>query len=150
MERNGKERTGTRKYSLTVFYSKGEKMSQGPRHVRFGDFIDYIQKNYRMHLNSRDYEMLETIANNYNSEEIMKAIEYSKSRGSDSLKYLQDALREKYYQSQKVEEKGPEWLEKEVKKEPLDEEEKEWARNFYKKYCDTEEEYKEKIKELEE
>lgn len=33
-------------------------------------------------------------------------------------------------------------------KEPLDEEEKEWARNFYKKYCDTEEEYKEKLKKI--
>ena len=123
-------------------------MSQGPRRVRFDDFIDYIQKNYRMHLNSKDYEMLKAIADTYNSEEIMKAIEYSKNRGSDSLIYLQDALRDKYYQSQAKDEKKPEWLDKEVKKEPLDEEDKKYAREFYKKYCDTEEEYQERIERL--
>ncbi len=123
-------------------------MSQGPRRVRFDKFVDYIQKNYRMHLNSRDYEMLQAIADDYNADEIMKAIEYSKNRGSDSLIYLQDALKNKYYQSQKEEEKGPDWLEKEVKKEPLDEEECEWARSFYYKYCDSKEEVEKRIEEL--
>lgn len=123
-------------------------MSQEPRRVRFDDFIDYIQKNYRMHLNSKDYEMLQAIADTYNADEIMKAIEYSKNRGSDSLIYLQDTLRNKYYQSQKEEEKIPKWLKEEVIKEPLDEKDKEWARNFYKKYCETEKEYQEKIKNL--
>lgn len=123
-------------------------MSQEPRRVRFDDFIDYMQKNYRMHLNSKDYEMLQAIADTYNADEIMKAIEYSKNRGSDSLIYLQDTLRNKYYQSQKEEEKTPKWLKEEVIKEPLDEKDKEWARNFYKKYCETEKEYQEKIKNL--
>jgi len=115
-------------------------MSREPRRVRFDDFIDYIQKNYRMHLNSKDYEMLETIADAYNAEDIMKAIEYSKNRGSDSLIYLQDALKNKYYQDKKQEEKGPEWLDNKVQKEPLDEEDKEWVRNYYYKYCDSKEE----------
>jgi len=29
--------------------------------------------------------------------------------------------------------------------EPLDENDKEWCRNFYKKYCDNEEEYRERL-----
>lgn len=35
-----------------------------------------------------------------------------------------------------------------LKKEPLDEEDKKYAREFYKKYCDTEEEYQERIERL--
>ena len=37
-----------------------------------------------------------------------------------------------------------------IKPESLDDEDKEWARNFYKRYCDSEEEYYKKIKILEE
>lgn len=33
-----------------------------------------------------------------------------------------------------------------VKYEPLDEEDKEWCRKFYKKYCDSEEEYQKRLK----
>lgn len=36
-----------------------------------------------------------------------------------------------------------EW--KDLKYEPLSEEDKEWARGFYKKYCETEKEYHEKL-----
>jgi len=123
-------------------------MSQEPRRVRFEKFVEYIQENYRMHVNSKDYEMLETIAKDYSAEEIMKAIEYSKSRGSDSLIYLQKVLKNKYYQVQKEEEKTPEWLDTEIKCELIDEEDKEWARNYYYKYCDSNEEAEENIKKL--
>ena len=34
-----------------------------------------------------------------------------------------------------------------IKSEPLDEQDKEWCRRFYKKYCDTEEEYLRRLKE---
>lgn len=117
-------------------------VGEGTRPVRFEDFINYIQENYRANLNSRDYEILEIIANNYASKEILKALKYCKEKKVDSLLYLQDALMKKYYQD---EAEVPNWFIEEIKSESLSEEDKEWCRNFYKKYCDTEEEYQERL-----
>ena len=43
-------------------------MGTGTRRVRFDKFINYIQENYRMHLNAKDYEFLQEIADNYTAE----------------------------------------------------------------------------------
>lgn len=123
----------------------GMGMGEGTRRVRFDEFITYIQENYRINLNSRDYEVLQTIADNYSAKEIMLAIDYCKQKKTDSLFYLQDALTKKYYQSEKQVD-VPNWFEDEIKTEPLSEDDKKWLRNFYKKYCDTEEEYYEELK----
>lgn len=122
-------------------------MGTGTRRVRFDKFIDYIQENYRMHLNPKDYEFLQEIADNYTADEIMNAITYCKEKKSDSLIYLQDALKNKYYQQEKTISEEPKWFKEELKAEPLDEEDKERARAYYKKYCDTEEEYHERLRE---
>ena len=124
-------------------------MGTGTRRVRFDKFIDYIQENYRTRLNSIDYEFLQEIADNYTAEEIMNAISYCKEKKSDSLIYLQDALKNKYYQQEKTTSEEPKWFKEELKAEPLDEKDKEWARSYYKKYCDTEEEYHKRLKENE-
>lgn len=128
----------------------GEGMGTGEgksRRVRFDDFIDYIQTNYRMHLNSKDYEFLEEISENYFADEVMKAIEYCKSKKSDSLIYLRDALSNKYYENQsKTNAIEPKWLNQEINSErKLTKEDKMFAKYFYNKYCATKEEYKEKL-----
>ena len=123
----------------------GIGIGDGTRRVRFDKFIIYIQENYRINLNSQDYEILQEIADNYSPKEIMLAIEYCKQKKTDSLFYLQKTLIKKYYQNEKQVEL-PNWLENEMKSEPLDEEDKKWLRNFYKKYCDTEKDYYEKLR----
>ena len=100
-----------------------------------------------MHLNAKDYEFLQEIADNYTAEEIINAITYCKEKKSDSLIYLQDALKNKYYQQKAEKEYEPSWLNLEIESEELDEEDKERARAYYKKYCDTEEEYHERLRE---
>lgn len=55
-------------------------------------------------------------------------------------------IRELIPRKDKTMEQFSEW--ENTTKEPLDDEDKEWARNYYKKYCDTEEEYQLRIKEL--
>lgn len=122
-------------------------MGTGTRRVRFDKFIDYIQENYRTRLNSKDYEFLQEIADNYTAEEIINAITYCKEKKSDSLIYLQDALKNKYYQQKVEKEYEPNWLNLEIEQEELSEEDKEWARSYYKKYCDSEEEYHKRLKE---
>lgn len=122
-------------------------MGTGTRRVRFDKFIDYIQENYRTRLNPRDYEFLQEIADNYTAEEIMNAITYCKEKKSDSLIYLQDALKNKYYQQEKTISEEPKWFKEELKAEPLDDEDKEWARAYCKKYSDSEEEYHERLRE---
>ena len=122
-------------------------MGTGTRRVRFDKFIDYIQENYRTRLNSKDYEFLQEIADHYTADEIINAISYCKEKKSDSLIYLQDALKNKYYQQKAEKEYEPSWLNLEIESEELDEEDKEWARSYYKKYCDTEEEYHERLRE---
>ena len=121
-------------------------MGTGTRRVRFDKFIDYIQENYRTRLNPKDYEFLQEIADNYTAEEIINAITYCKEKKSDSLIYLQDALKNKYYQQEKTISEEPKWFKEELKAEPLDAEDKEWARSYYEKYCDTEEEYHERLR----
>ena len=122
-------------------------MGTGTRRVRFDKFIDYIQENYRTRLNPKDYEFLQEIADNYTADEIMNAITYCKEKKSDSLIYLQDALKNKYYQQEKTISEEPKWFKEELKAEPLDDEDKEWARAYYKKYSDSEEEYHERLRE---
>ena len=114
------------------------------RRVNFEKFIDYVQENYRIKLNDIDYEILHEIANTYSREEIKLALDYCKEKKTDSLIYLQQALKQKYYQNEKIS-IVPKWLDMEIKAEPLTEEDKEWVRYFYKKYCDTEEEYKQRL-----
>lgn len=120
-------------------------MGTGTR-ARFDKLVIYIQKNYRAQMNGKDYEFLKEIADNYSSEEIFKAIEYSKQK-SDSLVFLQKVLKFKYYQKVKEEVIEPEWFNKKIEQEELSEEDKEWARSYYKKYCDSEEEYHKRLKE---
>lgn len=120
------------------------------RRVRFDDFIDYIQKNYRMYLNSKDYEFLQEISENYFADEIMNAIDYCKKKKSDSLIYLRDALSNKYYEEQGSKKIEPRWLNQEIVPElKLTKKDKVFVKYFYHKYCDTEEEYQEKIKNIE-
>lgn len=121
-------------------------MGTGTRRVRFDKFIDYIQDNYRTRLNPKDYEFLQEIADNYTAEEIMNAITYCKEKKSDSLIYLQNTLKNKYYQQEKIMSEEPKWFKEELKAEPLDDEDKEWARTYYKKWCDNEEDYHKKLK----
>ena len=59
---------------------------------------------------------------------------------------MQDALKNKYYQQKAEKEYEPSWLNLEIESEELDEEDKERARAYYKKYCDTEEEYHERLR----
>lgn len=120
-------------------------MANEPRRTYFDSFKKYIVNNYRSNLNDRDEELLQVIADDYSVKEIKQAVAYCKSEKTDSLVYLQKALAEKYYQNTKV---GiePKWLNQEFKSEPLDEEDKEWCRKFYKKYCDSEEEYQKRLK----
>lgn len=122
-------------------------MGTGTRRVRFDKFIDYIQENYRTRLNSKDYEFLQEIADNYTAEEIMNAISYCKEKKSDSLIYLQDTLKNKYYRQEKIMSEEPKWFKEELKAVPLDDEDKEWARDYYKKWCDNEGDYHKKLKE---
>ena len=122
-------------------------MGTGTRRVRFDKFIDYIQENYRMHLNAKAYEFLQEIADNYTAEEIINAITYCKEKKSDSLIYLQDALKNKYYQQEIKKDHEPSWLNLEIESEELDEKDKKYARSYYKKYCDSEEEYHKRLKE---
>lgn len=120
-------------------------MGTGTR-ARFDKLVIYIQKNYRAQMNGKDYEFLKEIADNYSSEEIFKAIEYSKQK-SDSLVFLQKVLKFKYYQKATEEAIEPEWFNEKIEQEELSEEDKEWARSYYKKYCGSEEEYHKRLKE---
>ncbi len=115
------------------------------RSVNLNKFITYVETNYRTNLNSMDYEILKEIAKEYPAQEIKLALDYCKGKKTNSLIYLQDALNKKYYQNEQV---GivPSWIDEELKAEPLDEEDKEWCRKFYKKYCDNEEEYHKRLK----
>lgn len=119
-------------------------MGTGTR-ARFDKLVIYIQKNYRAQMNGKDYEFLQEIVDNYSSEEIFKAIEYSKQK-SDSLVFLQKVLKFKYYQKAKEEAIEPEWFNEKIEREELSEKDKKYARSYYKKYCDTEEEYHERLR----
>ena len=120
-------------------------MGTGTR-ARFDKLVIYIQKNYRAQMNGKDYEFLQEIVDNYSSEEIFKAIEYSKQK-SDSLVFLQKVLKFKYYQKSKEEAIEPEWFNEKIEQEELSEKDKKYTRSYYKKYCDTEEEYHKRLKE---
>lgn len=122
-------------------------MGTGTR-ARFDKLVIYIQKNYRAQMNGKDYEFLQEIVDNYSSEEIFKAIEYSKQK-SDSLVFLQKVLKFKYYQKAKEEAIEPEWFNEKIEREELSEKDKKYARSYYKKYCDSEEEYHKRLKENE-
>lgn len=123
-------------------------MENKPRRVRFEKFIDYIQKEYRQCvLNNKDYEILEKLSKEYSANEIKQALDYCKNQKTDSLVYLEKCLLNKYYEQDGIVD-VPEWIQHPeiCKSEPLSEEDKEWARGFYKKYCDTEKEYYERLK----
>lgn len=76
----------------------------------------------------------------YSSEIIAKALTHHGNYRMNNLKEIED-----YCSGLQRDKKWHDELEK-GKEDPLSEEDKEWARNFYKKYC--EEEYQEKIKKL--
>lgn len=116
------------------------------RRVNFAKFTDYIQKNYRKNLNECDYKILQAITNTYSNNEIKLALDYCKDKGTDSLIYLQKCLKQGYYKNNN-ENKTPSWFEEDLSGDSLDEEDKEWLRNFYKKYCRTEEQYYQRLKE---
>lgn len=122
-------------------------MGMGTRRVRFGEFVDYIQKNYRMNLNSIDYELLTKIADDHSANEIMQAITYCKKKGQDSLVYLQKALVGKYYQENNSN-SIPGWMNENIEKQPLDDSDIEYFQDFYQRYCGDEEILKEKIQEM--
>lgn len=116
------------------------------RRVNFDKLTEYIQKNYRSNLNERDYEILQAITNTYSNNEIKLAIAYCENNATDSLMYLQKCLKQGYYKKI-TGDNPPSWFEEDLKPEPLDKEDKEWMRNFYKKYCRTEEQYYQRLKE---
>lgn len=122
-------------------------MEKQSRRVRFENFIDYIQKEYRQCvLNGKDYEILEKLSKEYSAQEIKLALDYCKKQKTDSLIYLEKCLINKYYE-QEEKNNDPEWMQNPelCKSGPLDEKDKEWCRYFYKKYCDTEEEYQKRL-----
>lgn len=115
------------------------------RRVNLNRLIDYVQENYRKLTGGRDYELLQTIADTYPAEEIKQALDYCKEKKTDSLIYLQDALRHKYYLS-KPKPNEPSWLNETFEKEPLDEKDIAYFKEHFKQFCDTEEEYQELLK----
>lgn len=101
--------------------------------VNLEKFIDYIQKNYRSSLVPVDYEIITEIADNYPREEIIKAMNYCKSKKSNSLMYLKDALSKKYYEDldNSI---VPDWMNKDLKAEPLSDEEKQEMEELLKEF----------------
>jgi hypothetical protein len=116
------------------------------RRVRLQDFINYVEANYRKcTLNEKDYEIIKAIADNYSAKDIKLALDYCIEQGTDSLIYLKKTLDNKYYaDTKKI---IPTWMDEKLESEPIDEEDKEWCRGFYEKYCQSEEEYLRRIKE---
>ncbi len=115
--------------------------------IQFDLGVDYIQREYRKSIfYPKDYETLEKIFNKYSAQEIVQAIQYCKKQNTDSLIYLEKCLFNKYYESVKSS-KVPEWIQNPelCKQSFLNEADKEWARKFYKKYCETADEYEKKI-----
>lgn len=118
----------------------------GMGNINITKFINYIQTTYRTRISAIEYEKLMNIAKEYDREELLQAVDYCKNKGTDSINYLEKTLANKYYKSNLGIEL-PKWCDEELIAQPLDEEEKEWARNFYYKYCDSVEEAEARIKE---
>lgn len=108
--------------------------------------VDTIQANYRTILNSYDYEIIEKfiLPKNYTEKKLNEAINIAKSQCKDSLKYLVAVLNNMPKDPMEA------WQEKLncTNKEIFNQKDYEFAIEYYKKYCDSEEEYKNKIKEL--
>ena len=109
--------------------------------------LKYIQENYRHVLLKEDFKIINSINDNFSNSEIIKGIEYCLSRKTNSLKYLEKTLKNKYYETV---EPLPSWLNETTVSEPLTEDDTEWAnwsRDFYYKFCDTKEEAEKRIRE---
>lgn len=101
------------------------------RRVAFDKIVDYVQGNYRKNMNNRDYEYLVQIYD-FDFEDIKNAVEYCKSKNTDSLVYLLKALKEGYAKKQIC----PSWMDKELKKEPLSDKELLEVKELYKEFYD--------------
>ena len=111
--------------------------------MNINSLIEYIEQNFRKTLYRMDYEILEDIEKaNYSEQQIKDAVAYCLEHNTDSIRYLQKVL-----QNQKKEIKT-EWLDTKTDKQPLDAEDRKFAREFYYQFCDSKEEAEKRIKEL--
>lgn len=112
------------------------------------ELVDTIQANYRTILSPYDYEIIEKyiLPKNYTEKKLNEAISIAKSQCKDSLKYLVAILNNMPKNTMEA------WQEKleSTKNDKLSKEDYEYAVDFYRRYCDTEEEFRKKIKELRE
>lgn len=96
----------------------------------FGSLVDYLQANYRTHMNSRDYEYLNFMFDNYSFGEIVKAVDYCQKQNTDSLVYLLKTLKFKYYENQNI----PKWMNQKLEKDPLTNGELQEITEMYKEF----------------
>lgn len=108
--------------------------------------LKYIQENYRHVLLKEDFKIINSINDNFSNSEIIKGINYCLTKKTNSLKYLEKTLENKYYEMSSVS-ASPPWFYENIVAEPLIANEKEWGRNFYYKYCDSTEETEKRIRE---
>lgn len=123
-------------------------MGMGNNNINLDMFINYVQENFRKNLYPMDYEILHNIAKENKKEDIINAINYCREKKIDSVKYLQRVLANKSYEEDKEVLDNPKWLNEEIITEPLSKEDRQFARDYYYQFCDSEEEAEKRIKEL--
>lgn len=82
----------------------------------YDKFISYVQENYRLSLNYKDYEILKDIFENCDLSGLDNAVEYAKKK-TDSLIYLKKILTTKEYEKNLQ----PKWLNQELQSKPMSE-----------------------------
>lgn len=112
------------------------------------ELVEIIENKFKPILNPYDYEIIEKYIypKKHSEKQLNEAIEISKSKCTDNLKYLVSVLNNMPKDTMEV------WQEKleSTKNDKLSKEDHEYAVDFYRRYCDTEEEFRQKIKELRE
>lgn len=113
--------------------------------MNINNLIEYIEQNFRKTLYRMDFEILENISKqNYTELQIKQAVDYCKEQNVDSLRYLYKVLINMKQNETTISKNK--WLDDEnIKSEPLDKEDKKWAREFYYQFCDSKEEAMKKI-----
>lgn len=110
------------------------------------ELVDLIQNEYRPILSPYDYQIINEYIypSNYSKKRVSQAIEVSKANFKDSLKYLVAVLKN-------MPEDTMEKWENEIEKNKgskLSDAELNYAIDFLRRYCDNEEEFKNKVKKI--